>query len=185
MRLFFIALIVVSSVCPSVTWRQHPSESSAVPFHISSRGTAFGMQGTFDGEYRVYPNSIEITVTNATIYISEKCPYQGRREVATIKFGLATGIAEKRWKTASRSESFAVGRVMSPGEEHTLTSLHFSIPKETSTDLSKHWFVVELEDVILDLGEEEKRRTGYSYAHSDRSIFSQPQGEAAKRKQDN
>lgn len=143
-------------------------------------GTGFGVQGTFDGEYRVYSDSIEITVTNATIYVSEKCPYQGRREVATIKFGLATEIAEKRWKTASRSESFAVGRVMSPREEYTLTSMHFSIPKESSTDMSKHWLVVELEDVTLDLGEEEKRRTGYAYAHSDRCIFSQPQSEAAR-----
>ena len=172
MRYLLTALAALSILIPSVN-RVHASQDlEPTAFHISSFGTGFAMQGKFEGQYRVYPDTIEVTVSRASIRISDHCPYKGRRMLASVRFGIATCIDEKRWKTVSKSKEFPVERVMSPGDEFDLDVIQFSIPKEEATDLTKHWFVVELEDVVLDLPERE-RKPGYAYAHSRRDIFSQ------------
>jgi CHAT domain-containing protein len=62
---------------------------------------------------------------------------------------------------------YSRGSVMKPGETFTLTNACFLIPKESFTELSKHWLVFELEQVDLD----DQQSIGYSYAHSERNIF--------------
>jgi len=130
------------------------------------------MQGDFDGEYRIYPDRIELKVTKANISISEHCPYKGRRLLSAVKVGLATGTDAGRWKIVRGSQEFLLEQVMSPGDRHSLGELYFSIPKDASVDLSKHWLVVQMEDIVLDVPEE-KRRKGYAFAHSGRDIFTQ------------
>ncbi|HYE63954.1 MAG TPA: hypothetical protein VD966_00135 [Pyrinomonadaceae bacterium] len=169
MKFLLIALVALLPLCPAISQAQDSTEP-AVPFHISSFGTPFAMQGDFVGEYRIHPDSIEVAVTRAVIRISDHCPYKGRRLLSSIQFGLSTETEKQRWKIASKSEEFLVGSVMSPNDEYTLGPAHFSIPKETSTDLSKHWLVVQLEDVVLDVPES-KQKKGYAFAHSCRDIF--------------
>ena len=67
-----------------------PAESRAlgappqnVPFTISSLGTPFGVQVKFEGTYTVNETYVEVNVERALIYVSEHCPYQGRRYVSS------------------------------------------------------------------------------------------------------
>ena len=171
MRYLLTALAALSILIPSLNRVHASQEADPNSFHITSFGTAFAMQGEFEGQYRVYPNSIEVAASRALIRISEHCPYKGRRMLASIRFSMATCTDENRWKIVSKSKEIPVERVMSPGDEFDLGSIQFSIPKEEATDLAKHWFVVEMEDLVLDLPEREKK-PGYAYAHSRKDIFS-------------
>jgi hypothetical protein len=140
------------------------------PFSISSRNTAFAVQGDFEGEYRIYPDRIELRVMRADISISEHCPYKGRRLLSGVKFGLAVNTDGKRWKIATATPEYPLDQMMSPGDTSNLGELYFYIPRDDSIDMSKHWLVVQMADTAIDVPEE-KRRKGYAYAHSCRDIF--------------
>jgi CHAT domain-containing protein/Tfp pilus assembly protein PilF len=139
----------------------------AVPFYVSSMDSPFSLAGVFEGNYRVHPNFIEVTVTKANIYLRNNCPYKGRRNLSSIQVGLGAKT-EQGW-TIKSSQSHPVGSVMKPGDAYTLTNACFLIPKESFTELSKHWLVFKLEQVDLDA----HQSIGYSYAYSERSIFQQ------------
>src|SRR5687767_8844801 len=78
MKLLFSALMIFLVVSVS-TKAQDADVPEARPFNISSLNTPFAMQGDFKGEYRIYPDWIEVKVTKANIHISHHCPYKGRR----------------------------------------------------------------------------------------------------------
>ena len=144
-----------------------------VPFTISSLGTPFGVQVKVEGTYTVNETYVEVNVARILIYVSEHCPYQGRRFVNTIAVGLATNTPRGRWDTENRSLPVYVERVMSPREEYRLAGLHFQIPRSAGTDLSKRWHVVETEETALDLPDGERDQKGYHFAHSRRNIFAE------------
>lgn len=171
MKKGFLTLLVLIIISP-LTKAQDGSGPEARPFSISSLNTGFAMQGDFEGEYRVYPDRIELKVTKANIHVSERCPYKGRRLLSAVKFGLATETDDGRWKIAHEGQEFILEQVMSPGDSQGLGELYFSIPKDDSVELSKHWLVVQIEDTALDVPEE-KRRKGYAFSHSGRDIFTQ------------
>jgi hypothetical protein len=166
-----ITLAAILLLCPFVARAQDAAEPEAVPFHITSYNTPFAMQGDFEGEYRVYPKSIEVSLSRAVIRISEHCPYKGRREFAALGMILASmgpnGKVDKRFK----SEKLTVGRVMLPGDEYSLGSIHFSIPKEETTDLSKHWFAIYMDDIVLDHPTRRNPVQGFALALSLKDIF--------------
>ncbi|MEW6495722.1 MAG: LamG-like jellyroll fold domain-containing protein [Cyanobacteriota bacterium] len=144
----------------------------AIPFHISSRENQFfAFVGTFDGEYRVYPTFIEVTIKKATIYLQDNAPYKGRRELISLKVNLGGDLPKGGWKSVNKSEPFLVSTVMKPGDTYTFTSARFLIPKTSSTDLLKHWLVVEMQSTTLD-GQNAGTSRGFTYAHSKRNIFS-------------
>jgi len=173
MKLTFITLVaMLLLLCPLAAQAQDSVAPLAVPFHISSYDTAFAMQGDFEGEYRVYPNSIEVSLSKAVIRVGTHCPYKGRREFAALQFMLATTRPDGRWKLDLKSQPYLVKRIMIPGDEYSLGSLHFSIPKDETTDLSQRWFVVQMEDLALDLPKDEDP-AGFAFAHSSRDIFTQ------------
>lgn len=153
----------------SAAFAQSVDEPEVKPFHFSSRDSAFGLQADFEGTYRVYDSSIEVHVTKATLYVSEHCPYQGRRQVNYIKFGLWNAEGPKRLENSSTP--LYVSIVMSPRDEHTLTDLRFSLPKESTLDLEKRWFVVEMQEDALDLPSRDDGKRGFSYVHSCPDIF--------------
>lgn len=164
----------------SIAYAQSVGESVSKPFQFSSRGTAFGVQGEFEGTYLIHAEFIEVSVTKATIYVSEHCPYQGRRSINQLKFGLAAEIGlDGRWKIESAGQSLALGLVMSPKEEYALYNLYFFIPKDSGIDLTKRWFVAEIQTDPLDLPEE-KSKTGYVYAFSCKDIFLPPGSKRSK-----
>jgi len=171
MKVRSLVLLILLIVSPSVI-AQSSGAPEAQHFNISSLNTAFAVQGDFVGEYRVYPDRIEVRVTKADISISEHCPYKGRRLLSGIKFGLAVKT-EDRWKIATAAPEVTLERVMNPGDTYNLGELgelYFYIPKDDSLVLSKHWLVVQMADTALDLPDE-KRRQGYAYAHSRCDIF--------------
>jgi hypothetical protein len=152
-------------------YAQSDEESGSKPFHFSSRGTSFGVQGEFEGTYVIHQDSIEVTVAKATIYVSENCPYQGRRSINHLKFGLAVELGpDKRWKIETAGQPIPLQLVMSPKDQYSLHDLYFFIPKERNVDLSKRWFVVEIQTDALDVPGE-KSGKGYVYAFSWKDIF--------------
>jgi len=166
----------------SMTYAQSGGDPGSKAFHFSSRGTAFGVQGEFEGTYLIHDDSIEVSVTKATIYVSENCPYQGRRSVNELRFGLATETSsDGRWKIESAGQSLTLGLVMSPKEEYALFNLYFLIPKEASIDLTKDWFVVEIQTDPLDIPQEKNKR-GYVYAFSCKDMFLPPDSKKSKHK---
>jgi Flp pilus assembly protein TadD len=161
-----------SFVTSTPTFQEDSSDSNkAIPFHISSMNDSFfAMVGTFDGNYRVYPDFIEVNVTKATLYLRDSTSYKEREELNSVTFSLGTD-RPKGWDTLNKSQSLPVNKVMKPGDTYTFNSTRFLIPKNGSTDLSKHWLVVEMEVTSLD-GEYAGTSPGYTYAHSQEDIFS-------------
>ena len=141
-----------------------------VPFTISSLGTPFGVQVKMEGTYTVNDTYVELNVERVLVYVSEHCPYQGQRFVNTIAVGLATS-RPRGWETENRSLPVYVERVMSPRDEYRLAGLHFQIPRNADTDLTKRWLVVEIGETSLDLPDGEGDGKGYHFAHSRRNIF--------------
>jgi hypothetical protein len=174
-RLFFALLPVfpLLFLCQPRARAQTVAEYELVPFHISSLDTAFAMQGDFEGEYTVYPEGVSVRLTKALVRIGTHCPYKGARELRAISFALATNNDEGRWKMDLRSLKYVVARVMRPGDEYRFDGVEFFIPKKLTTDLSKHWFVVQMDDWTTDVHEGNEPSEGFAFAHSCRSIFAQ------------
>jgi hypothetical protein len=167
LKLIFIFLLLGMPA----TYAQSADRPKAIPFHISSRGTAYGVQGEFEGTYRVYESSIEVYVSKATLSVSEHCPYQGRRRINYIKFGLWNEQASK-WKVENSDTPLYLYVIMNPREEQPLSDLHFSLPKDSTLDLARRWLVVEIQEEALDLPIE-NRKIGYAFVHSCPDIFIQ------------
>ncbi len=174
MKLTFITLAAFLLLGPLMVRAQDSTEPQAVPFHITSYNTPFAMQGDFVGEYRVYPRSIEVSLSKVVIRVSDHCPYKGRREFGALGIILASEGANGKWDKRFKSQKYAVGRIMFPGDEYSLGSIHLSIPKEETTDLTKHWFVFYMDDLVLD-HPKGKPMQGFSLAVSCKDIFTQKQ----------
>jgi hypothetical protein len=172
-RLFFALLPVfpLLFLCQPRARAQAVSDYEPVPFHISSLDTAFAMQGDFVGEYTVYPEGISVRLTKALVRIGTNCPYKGAREFRAISFALATLNDQGRWKMDLRSLKYTVARVMRPGDEYRLDGVEFFIPKRLTTDLSKYWFVVQMDDWVLNPPAGDEPSEGFAFANSCRDIF--------------
>ena len=173
-RLLLFTLLPVFSfllLCQPPAHAQTLTEPEAVPFHISSLKSAFAMQGDFEGEYRIYPEAIKVRLTKALVRIGTHCPYKGGRQLNAVSLALATNNAEGRWTIAFESQKRYFGRNMFPGDEYTFDGVEFIIPKEATTDLAKHWFVVQMDDFIYENPTKKESVEGYAYAHSCRDIF--------------
>jgi hypothetical protein len=166
LRLFFASLLFGMSA----VYGQSAAGPGEKPFHISSRGSAFGVQAEFEGTYRVTDFSVEIYVRKGTLYVSEHCPYQGRRRINYVKFGLGNNDSDK-WKVENSALPLYLYVVMSPRDEHSLTDVHFSLPKKQDIDLSKRWLVVEIQEDALDAPPLPEGRKGYSFVHSCKDMF--------------
>lgn len=178
-RLPFLLLPVFSLLLlcqPAARAQKLVAEGEATPFHISSLDTAFAMQGEFEGEYTVYPKSIRVRLTKALVRIGKHCPYKGPREFHAIQFALATLNEEGRWKKVLKSRKYTVRRVMLPGDEYVFDGVEFVIPKRAATDLTKHWFVVQMDDLLVEGPTEDGTVEGFAFANSRRDIFVKKEG---------
>jgi hypothetical protein len=164
-----VALLVVSQ--PAQSRAGAVAVRQKATFTISSLGTPFGVQVKFEGTYTVNETYVEVDVERAYIYVSEHCPYKGRRFVNTLVVGLATKTPSGRWDIETRSLPVYVEHVMAPRDEYKLAGLHFQIPRNAGTDLSERWLVVVTEETSLDVPDHDPDATGYHLAHSRRDIF--------------
>ena len=178
MKLIVTLLAAILLLCQFAPEAEATLAPEAVPFHISSFETPFAMQGDFEGEYLVYPTYVEVSLSKAVIRISEHCPYKGRRNFAAIRFTLATDTPDGKWDMAFKSPKLFVGRIMNPGDEYSLGAAHFYIPKEETTELAKYWFVIQMDDLVLDHPKGGPVE-GYAFARSCKDIFTQ-KGEPAQ-----
>jgi hypothetical protein len=116
-------------------------------------------------------DKIETTVPQAMIRLRGSS-YCGPRELTAARLRLAQARPKDRRALGVASGRIAIHRVMRPGDQVTLDSLHFAVPRRLGERLDSTWLVFELEDTRLEPGENERNRVGYAYVHSAREIFS-------------
>lgn len=179
MRRLFILPVILLAFGVSIVRAQGAGETSSASFSISSIKSAFALAGTFDGEYSVRADAIEITISRAAVSLRDNCPYRGRRQLSFINVALASINSEGKQTIINRGRAIPVGETMMPGDKYVAERLRFSIPRDGSLDLSNCWLVVELGELTLDSTEEDK--VGYAFARSDRDIFSSMLVKAAKK----
>lgn len=178
MKRHLISLLILFMLSATVIRAQDASES--LRFSISSVKSPFAMAGTFEGEYLIRDNSVEVTISSASVYLRNYGSYQGRRELAFINVALASINVSGGWKVVSHARAIPVGETLRPGDMHLVAEkMRFSIPKESSVDLSNCWLLVEMGELTLDTNAE--GRVGYAFAHSARNIFSPVLARAARK----
>lgn len=178
-KTFALAAVVALLLSPPAVTRARGALRQNVPFTISSLGTPFGVQVKFEGTYTVNETYVEVSVERALIYVSEHCPYKGRRFINTLTVGLAT-TTSRGWEIESRSLPVFVERLMSPRDEYRLDGLYFQIPRAEGADLSQRWLVVETEETAPDLPDRERDEKGYAFAHSCKTLFANPCRQTAR-----
>ena len=168
----FVILLITFSSLGAI--RAQEIDSTFKPFNISSSSNRFfAFVGTYQGEYRVLPDKIELNVRESNILLRNTADYNGRRRLSELRACLASAATSEsgRWDIKYRSAPVKLDKIMNPGENVILTDLQFTIPKDSSVDLAKYWLVFETSEYILDSGEEKAQIRGTAYAHSSRNIF--------------
>lgn len=164
------ALLLLLAQAADASAQAAPRQQGA--FKVSSLGSPFGVQLEVEGTYTVNENYVEVNVDRALVYVSERCPYQGRRFVTTLSVGLGAKTPRGSWEMETRSLPLVVERTMRPREEYRLAGLSFQIPRNEGADLTKRWLVFETEETAPDAPEPDQK--GYAYAHSRGCIFATP-----------
>jgi hypothetical protein len=167
-----VALTLLLAQAPAAEARAGFRQTA--PFKISSIDTAFGVQVEVEGTYLVTDKYVDVNVERARIYVSEHCPYKGRRLVRQLAVGLATTVPRGGWRVENRSLPVFVEQVLSPRDEYRLAGLSFRIPRNADANIEQRWLVVETEEWSLDAPEEEDGGRGYAFAHSCRNLFAAP-----------
>lgn len=116
------------------------STSQSVPFYISSLYPSYpypkmGMEGTFEGEYRIFPDYVEVIVKKGKVY--NYLPSKKFTYLRSLKFFLSYKGTPKKWEKFpdSRFNVLEKGR-LNYGESYSFTNIRFVIPKSSSTELS-------------------------------------------------
>ncbi|MBD2445584.1 serine/threonine protein kinase [Nostoc sp. FACHB-152] len=126
---------------PSPSQLKSSSNSQPVSFYVSSLDSSYpypdmGMKGTFEGEYRVLSDYVEVIVKKATVY--NYLPNKKFTYLRSLKFFLSYYGTPQKWEKFpdSRFEVLQKNR-LNYGESYTFTNIRFVIPKLSSTELSK------------------------------------------------
>lgn len=126
---------------PSPSQPKSSSNSQPVPFYVSSLDSSYpfpdmAMKGTFEGEYRVFPDYVEVIVKKGTIY--NHLPNKKSTYLRSLNFFINYYSTPQKWEKFpdSRFEVLQKNR-LNYGESYTFTNIRFVIPKSSSTELSK------------------------------------------------
>lgn len=169
MRRYILLVAVILALSATAARAQAAKDATPASFSISSLKTSFALAGNFEGEYKLKDDAVEITLSNAEILLRDNCPYRGRRLLSFINVALATTNAAGRQTVLGHARAIPVGETMKPGDRYVATKLRFSIPRDSNTDLTKCWLIVEMGEISLDSQDEDK--VGYAFAQSERDIF--------------
>lgn len=142
------------------------NSNNSIPFFMSSQNNGFfSIVGSFEGQFKVLPESVEIVVNKAHINSSRQHPILKSNNITAITAGLGIQNKYKEWTISYRSQRLPMNKIISPEGFLVLDNLNFSIPKNKSTDISRNYLVIELEITNSD------NSVGYTYVHSDEDIF--------------
>lgn len=119
-----------------------------VAFRASSlESNFFAVAGTFEGTYTIGPDGLDMFIRRATVRVRNMGYYAGPRHISTLRVGLGYGDRRDRWGMHTRSEPVRIDRVLSPGDEITLDSLHVFVPDERKgEELRRSWIIFEMEE---------------------------------------
>ncbi|HEY9866674.1 MAG TPA: serine/threonine-protein kinase [Candidatus Obscuribacterales bacterium] len=117
-------------------------KSEPVPFYVSSLDSSlpysaeFPMQGTFEGEYRVLPDYVEVIVKKGTIYNHDR--NQKHHDLGSINFYLSYMVKPQKQENLPTSKfNLWYKKPLNYRESYTFTNVRFVIPISSSTELSK------------------------------------------------
>ncbi len=147
--------------------------TGAVPFRISSVGSAFAVQCVVSGTYRVLPDSIEISIDDSDIRLKGGSTYRGRYRVNSVSIGLGQNLAKGGWDTGAVAQAFAPKADMTPGDVLHTGSASVSVPIIPGTDLSTAWILVKIESLTID-SPPPGPSTGWCYAHDTKRLAVPP-----------
>ena len=110
----------------SAAYAQSVDEAEARTFHMSSRGSPFGVQAEFEGTYRVYDSSIEINVSKASLYVVNTARIRGGAKSITSnsRCGIRTLPGE-----SEHPVRLFLNVIMSPQGRISLAGPQFLTPK--------------------------------------------------------
>lgn len=165
-----LLLVVMMSLLSASARAQNSGSAESHSLQISSLKTPFAVQTQFSGKFKVYPSAIALEFEKSLITISENCPYKGRRLLTTLKVSLATS-SDKGWKLVGSAPTIPIQQVLKANDSIDLGELNLLIPLTERLELSKYWLVLQIDETTLD-GDLDST-DGVSFAHSDRTIFSQ------------
>jgi hypothetical protein len=107
------------AICSTTVGAQTQADNTSHPFSISSTRSEFALVATIDGEYRVFPKRIELTVRKVTITLRDNSRYKGPRQLVSLGVGLAVDTSKDgAWKIVEQSKDVSIKRTMRPGDEH-------------------------------------------------------------------
>jgi hypothetical protein len=171
-----LAVIFLAAGC-SVGDLAAPVVNPGAPaaFRVSSlESSFFAVVGTFEGTYTIEPDGLNVFIRRATVRVRDMGFYAGPRHISTLRVGLGYGDRRDRWGMQTRSEPVRIDRVLSPGDEITLDSMHVWVPDaRTGEELRRSWIIFEMEETQTG----ENGRTpgpGWAYAHGLRLDGSAP-----------
>jgi hypothetical protein len=138
-----------------------------IPFYMTNINddTFFSVRGAFQGEFQILPESVELNIKETDIDYPIKYSLLGKRQLTAISAGLCISTNTGEW-TITHSDTIRVNILVSPGDHIKLKTLHFSILKNSVTDVSRSHIVMQLVEDLPD------GRKGYFNVHSDPDIFS-------------
>lgn len=174
MRFILFALLTALLVFPSFVKAQKIEDVGPISFKMESV-KGFAMRGSFEGEYRILPGSIELKITEGSIFLADNTLYRGSRMLKNMTFSLAeltkNGRRFQLIKT-SQSKPLDITKVMRPLDTYNFADTYvFSIPIDETTDLSKVWIVAKMNIDNLELLEGKMAKSGYTLAHTCQNVF--------------
>ncbi|MBD2626603.1 serine/threonine protein kinase [Trichormus variabilis] len=125
---------------PSPSQPKSSSDSQPVPFYVSSLDSSYpypdcGMKGTFEGEYRVLSDYVEVIVKKGKIY--NYLPNKQFTYLRSLNFFLSYYGSPQKWEKFPDSRFGVLQKNrLNYGESYSFTNIRFVIPKSTSTELS-------------------------------------------------
>lgn len=163
-----ISFISITSI--TNCFAQTPKLSPSIPFQISSLdNNSFIATGLFNGELKIYPDFIEVTLSNTMIKINYFPDYKGKYLLKSIRIGLGENLSNGQWTIYSNSLPQMINKAFSPNDTFQPPQLNFLIPKNPNSYLPQNWLIITLEGSNLidnNLG-----TIGYCYSHSQKDIF--------------
>jgi hypothetical protein len=152
-----------------------PEPGVPVAFRASSlENEFFAFVGVFEGTYTVRAEGLDVFIRRATVQLRGKGGDDGPRHLRALTLGLGYGEVARRWGMRTRSQPVRIDRVMVPGDEVTLDSLHGFVPSDhTGEALRRTWIIFEMESLRTG-PDAPPGATGTSYAHAPRLDGSAP-----------